>query len=410
MELGNPIPDNTPHAVSVALPTWDNNVKYEEGDINLHGKLKSGYPRFVIHKHIKQLIQIFEARFAKPTETCLIFPSRRSAQECRDFIMQNTESNSRIAEYTLTPPTNSQNDDPCLALQTAVTLHIILFARTSFSFAKQYWQHTGEGISSRLAEHCAKVMAIMRANQRVEGDARAWKSPEEHRRKTYNRFYVDAANSRDVAEDDIRNLDHGNNEWGVFVEERFGRNLDVDSADEAKFTLKKRIAGLFGDLVDDIVVKSGAGRGVAGLTEKDVYLYPTGMSSIYNAFRVISKLNPGLRTIQFGFPYIDTLKIQERFGSGCLFLGHGIENDIKLLEEALQKEKFSALFCEFPSNPLLKSPDLRKLRKLADIHGFLIVVDETIGNLVNVSVLEFADIVVSSLTKIFSGDSNVMGG
>ncbi len=73
-------------------------------------------------------------------------------------------------------------------------------------------------------------------------------------------------------------------------------------------------------------------------------------------------------------------------------------------------EKILALFCEFPSNPLCKSPDLKRLRLLADKYDFLIVVDETIGNFVNVKVLEWADILVSSLTKIFSGDSNVMGG
>ena len=36
--------------------------------------------------------------------------------------------------------------------------------------------------------------------------------------------------------------------------------------------------------------------------------------------------------------------------------------------------------------------------------------DETVGNFLNVSVLPYADVVVSSLTKVFSGDSNVMGG
>jgi cystathionine gamma-synthase len=69
-----------------------------------------------------------------------------------------------------------------------------------------------------------------------------------------------------------------------------------------------------------------------------------------------------------------------------------------------------SLFCEFPSNPLLRSPDLIRLRALADEHGFVIVVDETIGNFINVEVVAFADIVVSGLTKIFSGDANVMGG
>ena len=69
-----------------------------------------------------------------------------------------------------------------------------------------------------------------------------------------------------------------------------------------------------------------------------------------------------------------------------------------------------ALFCEFPGNPLLKTPDLGRIRKLANQYDFAVVVDETIGNFLNVNILPAADIVVSSLTKIFSGDSNVMGG
>jgi cystathionine beta-lyase/cystathionine gamma-synthase len=69
-----------------------------------------------------------------------------------------------------------------------------------------------------------------------------------------------------------------------------------------------------------------------------------------------------------------------------------------------------ALFCEFPGNPLLKAPDLVTIRRLADDHDFVVVVDETIGNFLNVNVLQYADIAVSSLTKTFSGSSNVMGG
>ena len=111
------------------------------------------------------------------------------------------------------------------------------------------------------------------------------------------------------------------------------------------------------------------------------------------------------------FPYIDTLKILEKWGPGCLFYGHGSSADIDDLEEHCKGgKKFLALFCEFPGNPLLKSPDLHRLRLLADKYEFAVVVDETIGNFLNVHVFPFADVIVSSLTKVFSGDSNVMGG
>lgn len=105
------------------------------------------------------------------------------------------------------------------------------------------------------------------------------------------------------------------------------------------------------------------------------------------------------------------MKILEKFGPGCHLYGNGTSEDIDQIENLLESgEKISALVCEFPSNPLCKSPDLKRLSSLADKYDFLIVIDETIGNFVNVSVLEWADILVSSLTKIFSGASNVMGG
>jgi len=110
--------------------------------------------------------------------------------------------------------------------------------------------------------------------------------------------------------------------------------------------------------------------------------------------------------------------VLQKWGPGCHFLGHGLDGDIDSLEHILadelehnpEKPPLLALVTELPSNPLLRSADLPRLRILADKYDFLIIVDETIGNYVNIDVLPYADIVVSSLTKVFSGDSNVMGG
>lgn len=108
----------------------------------------------------------------------------------------------------------------------------------------------------------------------------------------------------------------------------------------------------------------------------------------------------------------------EKWGPGCYFFGFGHEQDIDSLETLLEGERqknpgcppILCLITEFPSNPLLRSPNLQRLRYLADKYEFLIIIDETIGNFVNVEVMPYADIVVSSLTKVFSGDANVMGG
>jgi cystathionine gamma-synthase len=47
-ELGQPIPDS-PRAVSVALPRWQDVVGYEEKRPEVMDRLRCGYPRFVIH-------------------------------------------------------------------------------------------------------------------------------------------------------------------------------------------------------------------------------------------------------------------------------------------------------------------------------------------------------------------------
>jgi hypothetical protein len=52
---GAVIPSDTPHAVSVSLPTWKDNVDYEEGHPRIAKAMKSGYPRFYIHHLIDRV-------------------------------------------------------------------------------------------------------------------------------------------------------------------------------------------------------------------------------------------------------------------------------------------------------------------------------------------------------------------
>ena len=86
------------------------------------------------------------------------------------------------------------------------------------------------------------------------------------------------------------------------------------------------------------------------------------------------------------------------------------DSNLEALESFLSTESVAALFCEVPSNPLLQTPNLPRLRALADKYNFLIVVDETVGNFVNVDILQFADVAATSMSKLFSGSANVMGG
>lgn len=56
LELGYSIPDNE-HAVSVALPTWNDVINYEEKNPKCMELLKSIYPRFGLNPLVKRLCE-----------------------------------------------------------------------------------------------------------------------------------------------------------------------------------------------------------------------------------------------------------------------------------------------------------------------------------------------------------------
>lgn len=122
-----------------------------------------------------------------------------------------------------------------------------------------------------------------------------------------------------------------------------------------------------------------------------------------------------ISTALLSFPYTDTLKVLQKWGPGAHFFVDGLDSDLPELEAVLKSSAeagtpIHALYCEYPSNPLLRTPPLIKLRELANKYDFLIVIDETIASFANVEILPFVDIVASSLSKVFSGAANVLGG
>ncbi|MCJ1398656.1 hypothetical protein MMC11_001857 [Xylographa trunciseda] len=431
-ELGQAIPD-TPHAVSVSLPSWKANVGYEEGEEWVLSKMKNGYPRFFIHIGIQAFAEAVARKYGSSDEQAMLFPSTAAATRCLDFLARNATHKSTALQVSAKRPNDhlrivdlvlrNSAPSPDITGTSKTIISAVIFPRSEFKHAKTFWQHSGEGVSSRRAEFCFKAFEegylALRSPVLLENipQDRMCKGPRRYQRKA-SHGQIDEPVLVSSAEDSSpmspTSLDR--QDYAQFVEERFGRNLDLSLAANAKLAVRRRIAGSLTadvDLPEAIIMPSEgvAVRKVQGFSEDDIYLYPCGMNSIFNTHRIMLKARGHLKSISFGFPYIDTLKILEKWGPGCLFYGHGSSADLDDLETRCKRgEKFLALFCEFPGNPLLKSPDLRRIRKLADKYDFAVVVDETIGNFMNVHILPAADIVVSSLTKVFSGDSNVMGG
>ncbi|KAK6466012.1 cystathionine gamma-synthase [Scheffersomyces coipomensis] len=411
-EIGLPIP-NIPHAVSVTLPTWEATVGYEEGEDWVVSKMITGYPRFFIHAVIKTLSQKIESKYGREGERCMIFPSYKVAKRCREFIKSKSDLEGlfvRVLQLSTPPPADEEEKSTIIQS----TIGVVFFPASQFPLAKNYWQHSGEGISSRMGEYVLKALfnnidstrspsppsnnQLGATRQEVQAQRIQQKSPS---------ISASFRSSSMVAHEEVEK------EFNTFIEQKYGRVLDLKFAKEAKIALRRRISGKVDKSHSQKEEMEKARRG-KNVSETDVYLFPSGMASIFFSHHALLKISTEgpKKSVCFGFPYVDTLNILKKFGPGVHFLGLGDDNSLDELEEKLESGEFNimALFCECPSNPLLKTPDLKRLRSLADKYRFAIVIDETVGNFLNIHVLPFADIVASSLTKVFSGDSNVMAG
>jgi len=295
-DLGAPIPDS-PHAVSVCLPTWADVIGYEEKEPRVIDRMRTGYPRFFFHPLIEQVRASLEA---KPGRDVLPFANEVAAKQCAELAGgKAVETDGLWAAY---------------------------FPSENLPTARAYWQHAGRILSSRAAEDWLKSRRLAPPDAELERS--------------------------------LRNLLSG---W-------------------------------------------------SGAPTENISLHPSGMAAIFTAFEAVTAKRPGKRTIMFGFPYTDTLKILSKFGSGVEFYPRGDASDLAALKRLLANEEIAGIFCEFPSNPLLHVPDLPALHALAASHGVPVIVDDTIGTFFNVDVLPHADLIATSLTKAISGEGDVMAG
>lgn len=381
---------------------------YEEGDAKVINAMTTGYPRFFVHKSIQCLANEVIVRFGRQGDAAMLFPSPKTAACCRDFLLskipEDEKTGVRIVRLVMPPQIT-----PAELNGITSELCAVLYPQKYGGISKQVWQHSGSGISSRRGEFCLKALnggyLVEESQAQGQGQAKGAKADSVIHKGPKRYQKVELHGSTKLAEP----TSTGEGEFSQFIEERFGRNLDMCLANNAKLAVKRRIAGTLSATEADSHNPENAR--IPGLNEEHVMLYPTGMNSIFNVHQLLLKARGPMKSICFGFPYIDTLKILEKWGPGVLFYGLCSTEEIDDLEKRLEAgERYLALFTEFPGNPLLRSPDLERIYALSRKYEFAVVVDESLGNFINVNVLPFADVVVSSLTKIFSGDSNVMGG
>lgn len=269
-----------------------------------------------------QLAGLCLAKFGRPDELCILLPSPRVATEARDFLAnQSPPLPSRIVEFVICPSislpstpapevaSSSQSAATAATGVDCIELQILLFDKTHWPTAKSFWQHTGDGISSRVAERALAFMgetpagstvpSIPAVQERQAKNVQYYSKNRHYARKASAPAPVSAAAPSPTTPSlspTTPNTQHGDetvadelltSDLATYLEERYGRNLPLFNAPLAKQALKRRIAGglLPSDedygKIDDVARAGGGGK--KAVRAEDVYLYPTGMSAIWHA-------------------------------------------------------------------------------------------------------------------------------
>lgn len=139
------------------------------------------------------------------------------------------------------------------------------------------------------------------------------------------------------------------------------------------------------------------------------YAFASGLAATST---VLELLDAGSHVICMDDVYGGTYRLFERVrrrSAGMQFSFVDL-NDLEALKAALQPNT-KMIWCETPTNPLLKIVDIRALSAFAKANGLLLAVDNTFCSPILQRPLELgADIVMHSATKYLNGHSDIVGG
>lgn len=243
------LPFNMAKGISVLLPTWEDTVGWSSRNPKVLACLKTGYPRFFIPRIVNDLAtQMLErGPLAVPVERniakncsvlsacnarlALLFPCYRFAKQCQEFLLlvgMAEPAQVHICSVGMTDRHVSMGIPGPGRDYQPQELYAVAYPENLFPQAKSFWQHTGHGVSSRYATYWLE-----------------------------NAQFLQQSLSRPTSP---------------------RSRLPIEEADDAKVILRRRIAAL-------------SSTDTVRVSPEDVYLYPTGMSSVCSTADVLQKLD-----------------------------------------------------------------------------------------------------------------------
>lgn len=267
----------------------------------------------------------------------MLFPSVKTSADCQAFLASRTPKvESRLIQFPITQ-TSTDLDSKT---ERTITIYATFYLTTEFSKAKEFWQHTGDGISSRMAERCLIMLGALAEVEECEEMIKMGRGTARNRhyaaksstnsiispsnsgtstpaivKKSTGRYGTarsvsastsalpPVSDSPPASTSTLFDATEDEDVLSRYVEERYGRNLDISLAPVAKLAMRRRIAGVLRESTatppesrpssanatrkESLGAELESSRGVEGLTESDVWLYPCGMSAIYHAHQLV---------------------------------------------------------------------------------------------------------------------------
>lgn len=227
-----------------------------------------------------------------------MFPSLKFGEACQNFLQAYAprplkDGDIRVVRFDVVIPkhagpiTLSPTPTPPPEI---VELYVVFFPVDFARLGKSFWQHTGVGIPSRMAEYCLAILSLETTSAvgvasghlpSLEGPGHSYPTPP---------LTPPVAN---VTKDDNGQV---NRKAGIAYDDvQPFHPLPIAEAIRAKKVIRDRIADLV--VGNRSISDSNTQRSI---TSDDVVLFPTGMSAIWHTHLAVVECFPRSKSVCFG--------------------------------------------------------------------------------------------------------------